>query len=72
MTWVVGCQVNPATNGGVCPANKTIWVSIPDEASPFDLSVSGAVDIGIAILLVWAVGWAFSMLARVINETDGG
>jgi len=72
MTWVVGCQVDPATNGGVCPGNKTIWVSIPDQSSPFDLSVSGAVDIGVAILLVWAVGWAFSMLARVINETDGG
>ena len=72
MTWVVGCQVDPATNGGVCPASKTIWVSIPDQPSPFDLSVSGAVDIGVAILLVWAVGWAFSMLARVINETDGG
>ena len=72
MTWVVGCLVDPETNAGVCPANKTIWVSIPDQGSPFDLSVSGAVDIGIAILLVWAVGWAFSMLARVINETDGG
>ena len=72
MTWVVGCTVDPATNAGVCPANKTIWVSIPDKPSPFDLSVSGAVDIGVAILLVWAVGWAFSMLARVINETDGG
>ena len=72
MTWVVGCQVDPATNGGVCPSNKTIWVDIPDKPSPFDLSVSGAVDIGVAILLVWAVGWAFSMLARVINETDGG
>jgi hypothetical protein len=72
MTWVVGCQIDPATNGGVCPGNKTIWVDIPDKPSPFDLSVSGAVDIGVAILLVWAVGWAFSMLARVINETDGG
>jgi len=72
MTWVVGCQVDPATNGGVCPASSTIWVDIPDKPSPFDLSVSGAVDIGVAILLVWAVGWAFSMLARVINETDGG
>ena len=72
MTWVVGCLVDPATNAGVCPANKTIWVSIPDQPSPFDLSVSSAVDIGVAILLVWAVGWAFSMLARVINETDGG
>ena len=72
MTWVIGCQVDPATNGGVCPSNKTIWVDIPDKPSPFDLSVSGAVDIGVAILLVWAVGWAFSMLARVINETDGG
>ena len=72
MTWVVGCQVDPGTNGSVCPANQTIWVSIPDQPSPFDLSVSGAVDIGVAILLVWAVGWAFSMLARVINESDGG
>ena len=72
MSWVIGCQVDPATNGGVCPSSKTIWVDIPDKPSPFDLSVSGAVDIGVAILLVWAVGWAFSMLARVINETDGG
>ena len=72
MSWVVGCEVDPATKGGVCPTNRTIWVDIPDKPSPFDLSVSGAVDIGVAILLVWAVGWAFSMLARVINETDGG
>ena len=72
MTWVVGCKVDPAASGGVCPGSETIWVSIPDQPSPFDLSVSGAVDIGVAILLVWAVGWAFSMLARVINETDGG
>ena len=72
MTWVVGCQVDPAANGGVCPSNKTLWVDIPDQMSPFNLDVSGAVNIGVAILSVWAVGWAFGKLACVINETDGG
>ena len=72
MTWVVGCQVDPAANGGVCPTAKTLWVDIPDQVSPFNLDVSGAVNIGVAILSVWAVGWAFALLARVINETDGG
>ena len=72
MSWVVGCQVDPATKGGVCPTNKTLWVDIPDQGSPFNLDVAGAVNIGVAILSVWAVGWAFGKLARVINETDGG
>ena len=72
MTWVVGCQVDPAAHAGVCPSNKTLWVDVPDQASPFNLDVSGAVNIGVAILSVWAVGWAFGRLARVINETDGG
>ena len=72
MTWVVGCQVDPALHAGVCPSNKTLWVDLPDQASPFNLDVAGAVNIGVAILSVWAVGWAFGKLARVINETDGG
>ena len=72
MSWVVACQVDPAANGGACPANKTLWVDVPEQASPFNLDVSGAVNIGVAILSVWAVGWAFGKLARVINETDGG
>jgi hypothetical protein len=74
MTWVIACQVDPSANGGVCPDNKTVWVDLPDQPvySPFNLDVAGAVQIGVAILSVWAVGWAFAMLARVINETDGG
>ena len=72
MTWVVGCTVDPAARGGVCPPNRTIWVDIPEQASPFNLDAAGAVQIGVAILSVWAVGWAFGRLARVINETDGG
>jgi len=72
MTWVVGCQVDPAANGGTCPSGNTFWVDVPDQPSPFNLDVAGAVQIGVAILSVWAVGWAFAMLARVINESDGG
>ena len=72
MSWVIGCTVDPATKGGVCPASKEIWVDVPDQASPFALDVASAVNIGVAILSVWAVGWAFGKLARVINETDGG
>ena len=72
MTWVVGCQVDPAGYGGSCPSNAMVWVDIPDQASPFNLDVAGAVQIGVAVLSVWAVGWAFGLLARVINETDGG
>ena len=74
MTWVMGCQVDPAAHGGVCPSNKTLWVDVPDATtySPLNLDVAGAGHIGVAILSVWAVGWAFGRLARVINETDGG
>jgi hypothetical protein len=74
MTWVASCQVDPSANGGTCPVEQRAWVELPDQAiySPFNLDVAGAVQIGVAILSVWAVGWAFAMLARVINESDGG
>lgn len=74
MAWVMGCEVDPASTGGTCPNNRMVWVNLPDEPvySPFNLDVAGAVQIGVAILSVWAVGWAFAMLARVINESDGG
>ena len=72
MTWVMSCQVDPSTNGGACPVDQTVWVDLQASYSPFDLDVAGAVQIGVAILSVWAVGWAFGMLARLINESDGG
>ena len=74
MTWVVACEVDPGTTGGTCPQNRTVWVNLPDTPvySPFNLDVTGAVQIGVAVLTVWAVGWAFGMLARLINESDGG
>ncbi len=72
MTWVVSCQVDPAANGGACPPEQTVWVDLQPIYSPFNLDVAGAVQIGVAVLSVWAVGWAFAMLARFINESDGG
>jgi hypothetical protein len=66
--WVLHCTVEPTE--GVCSSGNQVWIEMAVQANPLALGVEGAVDIGVAVMLILAVGWAYAMLARVINETS--
>lgn len=55
---VVTCTVSPCV--------ITHQIDLP----PLQLDVAGGAQIAGAILAVWAVGWAFRALLRLINDGD--
>lgn len=50
-----------------CTVTVVHQISIP----PFDLDLAAGAQISSAILLVWATGYAFRVLIRVLRDTDG-
>lgn len=52
----------------VCSAACTVThvISVP----PFDLDTEASGQIAVAVLAIWAVGFAFRALIRTLNNTD--
>lgn len=61
--------MNPVTVtcNGSCTVSHVVTIDFP----VFQLDTADASLIAGAILAVWAVGWAFKMLIRTLNLSDG-
>lgn len=51
----------------VSPCDVTIHNAIP----VLDLDEAGGAQIAVAVVAVWAIGWVFRTLVRVLKTTDG-
>lgn len=52
-----------------CSAECTVTVVHQITIPPFDLSVEAARDIGVAILLVWAIAWGYRQVHRFFSSS---
>jgi hypothetical protein len=57
-----------STGGGSSTGSVTVVVQVPDI---LNLSPEQGGEISGAILLVWAVGWAFRVAIQALRKTDG-
>jgi len=60
------CLDEPAP---AAPASCSSWLAEGYEPSPFALDAAAASQITVAVLLVWAVGYIFRILARHLRES---
>jgi len=62
--------------GSICPAGQLVvvdpnqWAAVSSYTSFTDLSLAEAGQVAGAIMLVWAVGWAFRMLIKAVNSAS--
>ena len=52
-----------------CSTECTVTVVHQISIPPFDLSVEAARDIGVAILLVWAIAWGYRQVNRLFTSS---
>ena len=55
----------PAASPGDC----VTWEAVEVQPAFTDLDVAGAQSLAVAILGVWAVAWAFRVLARFVRDS---
>lgn len=54
-----------------CPSACTVTVVHELSLPPLQLSAVEGAQIAGAVLAVWAIGWGFRTLVRVLKNTDG-
>lgn len=54
-----------------CPSTCTVTVVHELSLPPLQLSPAEGAAISSAVLLVWAVAWAFRVLIQTIKSSDG-
>ena len=52
----------------ICPSKCEITVKHEISIPALDLTTTEAAQIGLSIILVWAVGWAFRTLIRFLQS----
>jgi hypothetical protein len=65
-------QVSPCPTAGLVVVSGQDWADVADYASLLNISSVQGGQIALAIMLVWAVGWAFRMVIRAINSASDG
>lgn len=53
-----------------CSASCTVTVVHELSLAPLQLDTADAAQIALAVIGVWAVGWAFRMLVRTLGTAD--
>lgn len=53
-----------------CPGTCTVTITHELSLPPLQLSAYEGAQIGLAIISVWAAGFAFRMIAKVIKSGD--
>lgn len=66
MASVYVCLDEPAP---VAQVDCTAWDVVAYEPSPFALDAPAAVQIAVAVLSIWALGFVFRTLARHVRES---
>jgi hypothetical protein len=54
-----------------CPKSCTVTLEHVISVPPFDLSIKDASLVSLAILVVWAAGWAIRQVIRTLNADQG-
>ncbi len=54
-----------------CPGACTVTVVHELSLPPLQLDAAEGAQIASAILAVWAIGWGFRALVRMLKNTDG-
>lgn len=54
-----------------CPGACTVTIKHELSLPPLQLTAAEGAQIAGAVLAVWAIGWGFRVLVRVLKNTDG-